>query len=225
MSNINSDFNDDKNCQNSKNCKFRSIFLKILGAFKNIFLSRITLALIFLCIGALATNSCNNYKQQKSYRQHHLSFFNENDDDFFAEFELMNKSMEKAMKHHRKMMQQAFEKNAIDENDKKTSAIKASLNSFEDEKFYNFELEFSGIEPEKINVLIENGYLVFRSWKDNIIATDNDNQISKSNNHSSFYHAISLPNYDEKTAPEITKTNDKISVKLVKKFKDKKSNR
>lgn len=220
MSNINSNFNGDNNCQNSKSCKFHKAFLKIGKSFKNVFASRVFLAIMFLFIGALATNSCNNYKQQKSYHHHYLSFFDEKDDDFFAEFELMNKSMEKAMKRHRKMMQEAFEKNSIDENNKKNS-IKASLKSFEDEKFYNFELEFSGIEPEKINVVIENGYLVFRSWKDDAIVVDNDNQVSKSSNNSSFYHAISLPKYDEKTAPEITKTNDKISVKLVKKPKTK----
>ncbi|NBX52505.1 MAG: hypothetical protein EBT63_02495 [Proteobacteria bacterium] len=214
--------NSHQNSQNNlKNCKFRKAFKKTSDAIKNVFASRIFLALIFLFLGSLITNSCHNYKQQKSYyHSHHESFFDGDDDffedDFFAEFEAMHKRMEKAMKRQRKIMEQAIEKTHT--NNQEISKVKASLNSTEDEKYYNYELQILGLEPEKISVLIENGYLIFKANKTDIVDSKNEDQVQQSSNSSGFYYAIFLPEYDEKITPEILKTSEIINVKLAKKL-------
>ena len=112
---------------------------------------------------------------------------------------------------------------SIEENGKiidnsKISKIQASLQHFEDEKSHNFELQFSGIKPEEINVIFEKGYLVFSSKKAEIVSTKDDNQSAQSSSSADFYYASYLPEYDEKISPEIVKNNEKISVKLLKKI-------
>jgi len=216
-----SKFNGENGHQNSENnskkCKFCKIFMKIKDGFKNIFASRIFLALIFLFAGSLITNYCIDNKRQKSSNHSDLrGFFDVEDDELFqAEFEDMHKRMEKAMKHQYKMMEQTFEKNSA--NNQKISTVEASLNSLESEKYYNYELQFSDLEPEKISVLIENGYLIFKSDKTDIVDSKNNDKTLQSSNSSSFYYSIFLPEYDDKIIPEIVKTSEKISVKLAKK--------
>ena len=130
----------------------------------------------------------------------------------------MHEKMERAFKNHRKIMRQSFEENGKIIDNSKISKIQASLQHFEDEKSHNFELQFSGIKPEEINVIFEKGYLVFSSKKAEIVSTKDDNQYAQSSSSADFYYASYLPEYDEKISPEIVKNNEKISVKLLKKI-------
>lgn len=191
--------------------------------FKKIISSKIIFASIFLIIGSLATYSCQQNQDQNHYKKkYHSHFFHDFDEDFeedfFADFDEMHKRMEKAFRTHRKMMRQAFEENNKIFDNSKSSKIQASLQHFEDEKSHNFELKFSGIKPEEINVLIEKNYLIFSSKKADIVSTKEGDTSTQSSSGADFYYANYLPEYDEKISPEIIKNNEKISVKLLKKI-------
>jgi HSP20 family molecular chaperone IbpA len=197
--------------------------LELKKAYKKIISSKIIFASIFLIIGSLITYSCQQHQDSKPYKKsHHSHFFHDFDDDlnddFFAEFDEMHERMERAFKNHRKIMRQSFEENGKIIDTSKISKIQASLQHFEDEKSHNFELQFSGIKPEEINVIFEKGYLVFSSKKAEIVSTKDDNQSAQSSSSADFYYASYLPEYDEKITPEIIKNNEKISVKLLKKI-------
>ena len=195
----------------------------IKKAFKKIISSKITFASIFLIIGSLLTYSCQQNHDQNPYKKrYHSRFFHDFDEDFeadfFADFDEMHERMERAFKTHRKMMRQAFEENNKILENSNSSKIQASLQHFEDEKSHNFELKFSGIKPEEINVLIEKNYLIFNTKKAEIVSAKKDDQSIQSSSTADFYYATFLPEYDEKISPEIIKNNEKISVKLLKKI-------
>ena len=193
--------------------------LELKKAYKKIISSKIIFASIFLIIGSFITYSCQQHQDSKTYKKrYHSHFFHDFDDDFFAEFDEMHERMERAFKNHRKIMRQSFEENGKIIDNSKISKIQASLQHFEDEKSHNFELQFSGIKPEEINVIFEKGYLVFSSKKAEIVSTKDDNQSAQSSSSADFYYASYLPEYDEKISPEIVKNNEKISVKLLKKI-------
>ena len=193
--------------------------LELKKAYKKIISSKIIFASIFLIIGSFITYSCQQHQDSKTYKKrYHSHFFHDFDDDFFAEFDEIHEKMERAFKNHRKIMRQSFEENGKIIDNSKISKIQASLQHFEDEKSHNFELQFSGIKPEEINVIFEKGYLVFSSKKAEIVSTKDDNQSAQSSSSADFYYASYLPEYDEKIAPEIVKNNEKISVKLLKKI-------
>ena len=193
--------------------------LELKKAYKKIISSKIIFASIFLIIGSFITYSCQQHQDSKTYKKrYHSHFFHDFDDDFFAEFDEMHERMERAFKNHRKIMRQSFEENGKIIDNSKISKIQASLQHFEDEKSHNFELQFSGIKPEEINVIFEKGYLVFSSKKAEIVSAKDDNQSAQSSSSADFYYASYLPEYDEKISPEIVKNNEKISVKLLKKI-------
>ena len=193
--------------------------LELKKAYKKIISSKIIFASIFLIIGSFITYSCQQHQDSKTYKKrYHSHFFHDFDDDFFAEFDEMHEKMEREFKNHRKIMHQSFEENGKIIDTSKISKIQASLQHFEDEKSHNFELQFSGIKPEEINVIFEKGYLVFSSKKAEIVSAKDDNQSAQSSSSADFYYASYLPEYDEKIAPEIVKNNEKISVKLLKKI-------
>lgn len=193
--------------------------LELKKAYKKIISSKIIFASIFLIIGSFITYSCQQHQDSKTYKKrYHSNFFHDFDDDFFAEFDEMHERMERAFKNHRKIMRQSFEENGKVIDTSKISKIQASLQHFEDEKSHNFELQFSGIKPEEINVIFEKGYLVFSSKKAEIVSAKDDNQSAQSSSSADFYYASYLPEYDEKISPEIVKNNEKISVKLLKKI-------
>lgn len=200
--------------------------LELKKAYKKIISSKIIFASIFLIIGSLITYSYQQHQDSTSHKKrYHSHFFHDFDDDFdndfFAEFDEMHEKMERAFKNHRKIMRQSFEENGKIIDTSKISKIQASLQHFEDEKSHNFELQFSGIKPEEINVIFEKGYLVFSSKKAEIVSTKDDIQSTQSSSSADFYYASYLPEYDEKIAPEIVKNNEKISVKLLKKISKK----
>jgi HSP20 family molecular chaperone IbpA len=203
----------------------KKLFNKIYNFGKKIISSKIIFALCFLIIGSLITYSCQQRQDYKPHKKlYHSHFFHDFeddfDDDFFAEFDEMHERMERAFKNHRKIMRQAFEENEKLIDNSKIAKIQASLQHFEDEKSHNFELEFSGIKPEEINVIIEKNYLVFSSKKADIVSPKDDNKSMQSTSSADFYYASYLPKYDEKITPEIVKNNEKISVKLLKKIEN-----
>jgi len=207
------ELNSKKTSLKSSKIALPSAIYQIKNIIKNIFSSRIFLAILFLTMGVVITNSC----QKKSYHEPRFfyhSYF-KNDEDFFNEFDEIHYRMEKAMQQHRKAMEKAFSQEFDTD---QVSGSKASLRQLEDEKFYNYELQISGLNPQDINVLFENGYLIFSSNKTDIVNNQNQDKTLQSANSSSFYYATNLPDYDEKITPEIIKTNDKISVKLTKKI-------
>lgn len=207
------ELNSKKTPHKTNKNNLKSIFCITKNIFKNIFSSRIFLAILFLTIGVAITNSCQQQSHRDSRFFYH-SFF-KNDEDFFTEFDEIHYRMEKAMHQHRKAMEKAFSQD-FDKSQGLNSS--ASLRQLEDEKFYNYELQFSGLNPQDINVIIENGYLVFSSKKTDIINNQNDDKTMQSANSSSFYYATNLPDYNNKITPEIIKTTDKISVKFSKKI-------
>jgi len=204
---------------NQSKSALKGFLLTIKNSTKNIFSSRIFLAIFFLLIGVLTTNSCQKIQEQK---RHHHSFFDEDfyEDDFFAEFDELHKKMRRAMINQHRILEKSFADDfANSEKSQNMQKISASLNYFEDENFMNYELNFSGINPDNINVLIENNYLIFSAKKAEIKADSSENKSIQSSSQSDFYYATNLANYDEKLKPEITKTNDKILVKLKKSSK------
>jgi HSP20 family molecular chaperone IbpA len=214
---------------NKTNFGTKKLFKGLYNFGKKITSSKIIFASIFLIIGSLLTYSCQQHQDFKPYKKsHHSHFFHDFDDDFnddfFAEFDEMHEKMERAFKNHRQIMQQAFEENNKILDNSKSSKIQASLQHFEDEKSHNFELKFSGIKPDEINVLIEKNYLIFSSKKADIVGTKDNNQSTQSSSSADFYYASYLPEYDEKISPEIVKNNEKISVKLLKKLGNKNEN-
>jgi len=213
------ELNSKKTINKKINNRFSLIFFQIKNIIKNIFSSRIFLAIIFLTAGAIITNSCQN-KSHREPRFFYHGFF-KNDEDFFNEFDEIHYRMEKAMQQHRKAMEKAFSQEFDTD---QVSGSKASLRQLEDEKFYNYELQISGLNPQDINVLFENGYLIFSSNKTDILNNQKEDNAMQSASSSSFYYATNLPDYDKKTTPEIIKTNDKISVKLTKKISNNSSN-
>lgn len=201
--------------------RIKKLLKEIYKFNKKIISSKIFFASCFLIIGSLITYSCQQHQDFKPRNKtYHSHFFHDFDDDFFAEFDEMHERMERAFKNHRKIMRQAFEENEKLENSSKISKVQASLQHFEDEKSHNFELQFSGIKPEEINVLIEKNYLVFSSKKADIVSTKDDNKSMQSTSSADFYYASYLPEYNEKIPPEIIKNNEKISVKLIKRIEN-----
>ena len=205
-----------------------SFLVKLFKIFKKIIYSRIFIASFFLLIGSIATYSCNHKNNHRhNYSYHHFSedeFDNDNFDDFhdafFSEFERFHHKMQKAMDYHRKMMRQTFtenaQENAAPSNNPNSSKINASLQYNENNDFSEYQLNFSGINPEDINVIVENNYLIFTSKKAAIQSLNNNEQTSQSSSTTNFYYATNIPNYDQKNTPEITKTHDKIIVKFKK---------
>jgi HSP20 family molecular chaperone IbpA len=214
---------------NKTNFGTKKLFKGLYNFGKKITSSKIIFASIFLIIGSLLTYSCQQHQDFKPYKKsYHSHFFHDFEDDFnddfFAEFDEMHEKMERAFKNHRQIMRQNFAENEKLGNPSKLSKIQASLQHFEDEKAHNFELQFSGIKPDEINVLIEKNYLIFSSKKADIVSTKDNNQSTQSSSSANFYYASYLPEYDEKISPEIVKTNEKISVKLLKKLGNKNEN-
>ena len=208
---------------NKTNFGIKKLFKAIYKFGKKIVSSKIIFASIFLIIGSLITYSCQQNQDfrphKKRYHSHFFHNFDEDfEEDFFADFDEMHERMERSFKNHRQMMRQAFEENNKILDNSKSSKIQASLQHFEDEKSHNFELKFSGIKPEEINVLIEKNYLIFNSKKAEIVSTKDGDTSTQSSSNADFYYANYLPEYDEKISPEIIKNNEKISVKLFKKI-------
>lgn len=203
--------NTEKNSTTENSNKRNKFTKKISQIFVNIFSSRIFIAIIFLITGSMITNSCN--KATHKYYYHHSNDDIFEDDDIFVEFENFNKKFYKAMQRHENLMKKAFEDNKnLNENTK----ISASITQNQDENFYYYELNYNGIKPEDLNILIEKGFVVFTSHKTDIKKVKEDDNSINSESSSNFYYAINLPKYDEKIPAEIIKNNNKAIVKLKK---------
>lgn len=135
--------------------------------------------------------------------------------DAFADFENLNKSfathfqemenlMEKQRQQHRKLMQEAF-KNA----DSKNSSLSAtSVKSNEDEDNFYYELQFSGVKKDEINVALKDNILTFSATQ----KSEKNKKISGAN----FYFSLTVGDFDKSVEPDIRRLEDKIIVKLKK---------
>lgn len=212
--------NHDNN-SNQKKCRVKGFLTTLKNSFKNIFSSRVFLAIFFLLIGILTTNSCQKHQE---YKKSHHSFFDDDfyEDDFFVELDELHKKMRRTIINQHRMLEKSFADDfANSEKSQNMPKISASLHYFEDKDFMNYELNFSGINPENINVLIENNYLIFSAKKAEIKTNSSENKSIQSSSQSDFYYATNLANYDKKLKPKITKTNDKILVNLKKSSQEK----
>lgn len=123
---------------------------------------------------------------------------------FATHFEEMENLMEKQRQQHRKLMQEAF-KNTDSKN---SLASSTSVKSNEDEENFYYELQFSGVKKEEINVVL----------KDNILTFSATQKVEKNKKFSSanFYFSLTVGDFDKSVEPEIRRMDDRIIVKLKK---------
>ncbi len=124
--------------------------------------------------------------------------------NFATHFEEMEKLMEKQRQQHRKLMQEAF-KNADSKN---SSLSSTSVKSNEDEENFYYELQFSGVKKEEINVALKDNILNFSATQ----KTEKNKKFSAAN----FYYSLTVGDFDRSVEPEIARLEDRIIVKLKK---------
>lgn len=136
--------------------------------------------------------------------------FDENSEGIFAEMNEMQKRMNEIFANQHKQMAKIF----LDGSRKKNiKSENSSVMTKQDDNFYYYELSFSGFDKDKVLVSMKNGFLTFAANKDG----EFKDKKSESKNASSFRYSFSIPAYNEKIDPEITKMDDKIVVKFAKK--------
>ncbi len=205
-----------QNNNNSKTEKNSSLFDN-----KSFIFSRLFIAIAFTIIGfaaatftykVAAERQKNNFikeireaKDSKGFIeaiQRNRDLFVSNLDQDLAALE--NEAKEK-FSNHRGNIKKAFGNSASDAN--------AVISSHEDDQNYFYELKFSGFNKDEIVVKVDK--LINFSAKTKKEVNDKD---KKSSSSSSFDYSFSLPDYDKKVKPEITKEDGKITVKLAKKL-------
>jgi HSP20 family molecular chaperone IbpA len=160
-------------------------------------------ALLFLFGVTIGFTACTFYKKEPQkvniVRFRHHPFFW---DDFYYQYEPI-------------VIDQPI--HSIDESqsaNKKASKIYSSLQQKQDQDYHYYNLQFSGIDPQQIEVKIENNQLIFTA-KNDLQSQENDSSLIKhSFSSSSLYYSISLPKHYKD--PEVIKSNQEISVKFVK---------
>ncbi len=123
---------------------------------------------------------------------------------FAAHFEEMEKLMEKQRQQHRKLMQEAF-KNADSKN---SLASATSVKSNEDDENFYYELQFSGVKKEEINVALKDNILTFAATQKN----EKDKKFVGTN----FYYSFTVADFDKSAEPDVRRLDDRIIVKLKK---------
>lgn len=181
---------------------------------KKFFSKKTCIALGFIIIGifiTLAVQKIARAAEEREFQKaflirdfHHPHHFYGFDDDFFDEFKKAEARTRQIFAHNQKIMQQALMEAKNNNNYSKT----ALKNSQDDENYY-YELWFSGLDKDKINVAVKDNSLTFSAKEEK----ENDGEKMASN----FYYSFSLPEFNQKKEPEITRLDDKIVVKLKKK--------
>jgi HSP20 family molecular chaperone IbpA len=185
--------------------------------YKSFFSSKIFIAVSFTLIGATTAVLAHNIKERKlsstskfedfdkvisEHRKKMLENFDNN--SIFAEIEAIDKKMEEIFKAHHKHIRDSFEKDSkYSENSNKTAVF-----SHQDEKYYYYELSFSGFKKEDVSVEIKNNILTFSAKE------KEENKEKKQYLAANFFYSFSLPQYDNKHQPEIIREDKKIIVKL-----------
>ena len=196
--------------------KFKLCFKNAKAHCKTIFSSKIFIAVAFTLIGIAGTVLAKSKDSSQQYVEvfpsdpmfnslHGDPFFS--DYGVFAEMKEMQNRMNDIFANHQKQISQAFEESKKNNNTTKTSASKK-----EDDKNYYYELNFAGFKKEDIVVSIKNNLLTFSAEKKK--ESDDKNKQSYASN---FYYSFSIPKRDENVEPEISKQDDKVVVKFVKK--------
>ena len=174
--------------------------------------SRICIAVVFAAIGFCSATVAQNRAQDKvnintaQLMQFDDPFFTS--DNIFKEMTLMEKNMDDMFAAHREHMAKIFDQAAKNN----ISTTKTSVSSREDEANYYYDLAFSGFKKDDIVVAIKDNNLTFSAKKDQD-KSDKDQKLKSSTN---FYYSFFVPQYNTKIDPEITKQDDKITVKFAK---------
>lgn len=131
-------------------------------------------------------------------------------DSIFTEIENMEKSMDEMFENQRKYMKSVMSQAQSQHN-------KTAVSTRQDDKNYYYQLDFRGFKKEDVVVGV----------KDNVLTFSVDNKISNKDNnkdneeHHSFEYSFSIPEYDHKKSPEISREDNKIVVTLTKKIAEK----
>ncbi len=120
------------------------------------------------------------------------------------EIDAMEKRMNETLENHQKRMREVF-------SEAQKKGGKTSVSSTEDNDSFIYELNFSGFTKEEINVSMKDNVLTFFADKEK----DKNDKVAVASSFS--YSFLIPPQYDKKIEPEITRQDDKIVVKLVKK--------
>ena len=216
MKNDTSELKNPNQQKDAKIEKFKLCFKNAKPHCKIIFSSKIFIAVAFTLIGICGTVLAKSKDAPQPYVEvfpndpifnslHGDPFFN--DYGVFAEMREMQNRMNDIFANHQRQMSQAFE-----EANKNNNAARTSVSKKEDDKNYYYELNFAGFKKEDIVVSIKNDLLTFSAEKKK--ESDDKNKQSYASN---FYYSFSIPKRDENVEPEISKQDDKVVVKFVKK--------
>ncbi|MBL6664298.1 MAG: hypothetical protein ISQ34_00460 [Rickettsiales bacterium] len=141
-------------------------------------------------------------QQDRVYHSPRLPYYHHYfEDDFFGhslfrEIEQMRREMDAQFSRHRATMDRLFHESS--------NAHSATINQKETKEQYIYELHFSGYKKENIQISIQDKTLTLSAKSEN-------NTIN-----SNFYYSFYLPQYNPKIKPQITRTDDKIVVKIEK---------
>lgn len=124
--------------------------------------------------------------------------------EYLKEAQEMEKSMNQIMEKHRKALNKVFKEGEI-----KNSNQSMVIRNDDDENFI-YELTFLGFSKDEVSAEIKDNILTFEGAKKK--QKDDENYLS-----SNFYYSFSLPEYNAKKSPQISKEEDKVVVKFAKK--------
>lgn len=222
----------------------REFFNDFCRKFGKISSSKFFIAAIFFILGACGTKLMKaspneqqklNKKQEKALEawsesfdqmiEAHNNLIKEtfesdpffNHDSVFHSIDRMDREMDEMIKKHHQYMTKIF--SGVESDQSSDSEMRSvHHNVKEDKDYYICELNFSGFDKNKIVVSVKDGILNFSSS----VEEKSEGDKLKSYSSSNFSYAVSIPKYDEKTAPEIVRESGKITVKLKKISNEKK---
>lgn len=182
---------------------------------RSFFSSKIFIAIVFLLLGICGTTLAQNIIKNRAnsgLAQQEFSVFSYDpffdNSSIFAQMENMQRKMDNAFKAHRQSMELVFKQAG-----KNGSGInKASVFQRNEKDSYLYELDFSGFKKEDVVVNIKDNILTFKAENKKENGDKNYNSYSSS----SFYYSFSIPKYDTKKEPQITREDGKIIVKFAK---------
>ncbi len=223
---------------NNKNKKinFHKIksYLKIKSSFKNVFSSKIFIAVFFALLGVYVAVLSQNVilaKSQKNYYQipksQFVSEFEDhtnllsheltNYDRFFAEFDNqiqeIRQDFDRAFAKQNDLFARSFKEFATSSH---KSSSSTSFEKSQDKKFLIYKLNFKGYNKDDIEVSVNNNILkISANKKQEKVQNKGEKALSKKISENNFYYSFYLPkNID--INPDIKRTDNEILVKFKK---------
>ncbi len=124
--------------------------------------------------------------------------------DVFSQMQEIDKQIDSAFEQQRKLVSKIFQES------KASLRSSSSLTSYQDEKFYRYELKFSSFKKEDIVISYEGGMLTLSAKSDKSLSKDKTKELRSSK---SFYYSLSIPS-DVVGDPEIKREEGKIEIKF-----------